>query len=97
MVIIKKTPQAEEDIYAIWHYIAIDQRSPNNADNHIRQLEVTMRTLAGSPLIGTRKDEYTIGILQFPFGNYLIFYFPLNNGIEVIRVLHAARNILDLF
>lgn len=97
MAIIKKTPQAEEDIYAIWHYIAIEQQSPINADRHIRQLEVTMNSLAHAPHIGTQKDEYIKDIHQFPFGNYLIFYFPLKNGIEIIRVLHGARDLPDLF
>ena len=31
------------------------------------------------------------------FDNYLIFYRPAENGIEIIRVLHAKRNIDSLF
>ena len=27
------------------------------------------------------------------FRNHLIFYLPIENGIEVIRVIHAARDI----
>lgn len=31
------------------------------------------------------------------FGNYLIFYRPIQNGIEVIRVLHGSRNLKKFF
>jgi toxin ParE1/3/4 len=27
------------------------------------------------------------------FRNYLIFYRPIDNGVEVVRVLHGARDI----
>jgi toxin ParE1/3/4 len=30
-------------------------------------------------------------------GNYLIFYRPLADGIEIVRVLHGARDIDSLF
>jgi toxin ParE1/3/4 len=31
------------------------------------------------------------------FERYLIFYRPLNDGIEVLRVIHGARNVEELF
>jgi toxin ParE1/3/4 len=31
------------------------------------------------------------------FGKYLIFYRPIKNGIEVVRVLHGARNLKKVF
>ena len=31
------------------------------------------------------------------FENYLLFYLPRENGIDVIRVLHTARDIDNLF
>jgi toxin ParE1/3/4 len=37
---------------------------------------------------------------RFPvsrFDNYLIFYLPHENGIDVIRVLHGARDLDRLF
>jgi len=33
------------------------------------------------------------GIRRAPHGNYLIFYRVLNGRIEIIHVLHAARDI----
>lgn len=31
------------------------------------------------------------------FGDYLIFYRPVDRGIEVVRVIHGARDIEALF
>ena len=31
------------------------------------------------------------------FPNHLIFYRPIESGVEVIRVLHASRDIESLF
>lgn len=32
------------------------------------------------------------GLRLFPLGNYLIFYLPEPEGIQVIRVIHGARD-----
>ena len=32
-------------------------------------------------------------IESFPVGNYIIFYLPLSDGIEVVRVLHGRQDI----
>lgn len=35
--------------------------------------------------------------VAIPCGHYLIFYLPLEDGIEVVRVLHGARDWEPLF
>ena len=30
---------------------------------------------------------------SFPFRRYVIFYLPLPDGIDVVRVLHSARDV----
>jgi toxin ParE1/3/4 len=37
------------------------------------------------------------GLRSFPFKDYLIFYVPLANGIEVVRVLRGRRDIKRIF
>ena len=34
---------------------------------------------------------------SLPFGRYVVFYAPTADGIDVIRVLHSARDIEGLF
>lgn len=33
---------------------------------------------------------------MFPVGNYLILYRPIEAGVEIVRVLHGARQWRDL-
>lgn len=36
-------------------------------------------------------------VRSFPFGRYVIFYLPIDDGIDVVRVLHSARDIDAVF
>lgn len=54
--------------------------------------------LAEMPRLGTvrRIRGRLKGMRSWPltsFGPYILFYFPVDTGIEVIRVLHAARDV----
>ena len=53
--------------------------------------------IADSPMIGRTREELAPGLRSFPVGNHVIFYRSVKNGIEVIRVLHGARDIEFLF
>lgn len=33
---------------------------------------------------------------RFPVGNYVIFYEPIAGGVKVARILHEARDLLEL-
>jgi len=43
------------------------------------------------------RDELAPGLRSLPVGNYVVFYRGREGGIEVIRVLHGARDIDALF
>ena len=43
------------------------------------------------------RKELTTDLLSSPFGRYVIFYTPVHNGIDVVRVLHGARDIDSAF
>ena len=45
------------------------------------------------PMMGRARDELAPGVRSFPFGRYVVFYLPLDGGIDVVRVLHGARDI----
>jgi toxin ParE1/3/4 len=60
----------------------------------IRSLVKAIRLLAQSPQLGHLRTDLTQLPLKFwPVFSYLIVYDPARRPIEVIRVLHAARNI----
>lgn len=45
------------------------------------------------PSIGRLHDELAENLRSFPVGRYVIFYLPLLDGIEIVRVLHSARDL----
>jgi len=49
--------------------------------------------LAANPLAGRTRDDLAPKIRSFPVGNYIIFYLPLSDGVEVVRVLHGRQDI----
>jgi len=53
--------------------------------------------LAENPKIGREHDELFLNLRSFPYKDYVIFYFPIENGVEIYRVLHGARDIESLF
>jgi toxin ParE1/3/4 len=88
---VNRTAAAANDLLDIWTYIAT--HSPGAANRVLRQIDQDCSLLAEFPDIGAHRDELAAGLRSFPRGNYVIFYRPVAGGIEVIRVLHGARDI----
>ncbi len=92
---IKKSPFAEKDLDEIWDYIARD--SPERATKFLRSLNEKLNRLSKNPLMGRARNEIDENLRSFPYGNYIIFYTPITNGIDVIRILHCARDYERIF
>lgn len=98
MSLLFVSQKAEEDIIDIWYYIAVENKSSLNADRFMDKIEKQLLFLADNPGIGTLKNQYRQGLYQFVFESYLIFYFTLDaGGIEVLRILHGARDLRKQF
>ena len=91
MAMVYILPKAEEDLVDIWLYIAED--SPQNADNFLDKLHERMDRLADFPEIGVSRPELPGEVKSFPVDRYLLFYRPVESGIELVRVLHASKDI----
>ena len=87
--------QAVADLEDIWSHIAQD--NPDAADHFIDLIEAGCRILAENPLMGRLRPELTPSLRSFPVGNYILFYMPLANGIEIVRVISGFRDIDVLF
>lgn len=90
MARILRRPAARDDLVAIWAYIAAD--SVHYADDTMDRIEQCLHILADGPRMGRSRPELRDGLRSFVIGNYVIFYEPLDDGIDVIRVLHGARD-----
>ncbi|HKW65231.1 MAG TPA: type II toxin-antitoxin system RelE/ParE family toxin [Candidatus Acidoferrum sp.] len=89
------TPQALDDLFEIWSYIAEDNAAA--ADYVEEAIYDACEFLARSPLAGRVRKDLTAHPVRFwlvpPFPNYFIVYDPGAKPLEVIRILHRARNI----
>jgi toxin ParE1/3/4 len=92
---IRISPRARSDLIEIWSYIAED--SVAHADVFIDKLYKTMQAIANRPGSGRRREELAPGILSFTFGRYIIFYRASLDAMEIVRVLHGARDIQTVF
>ncbi len=87
--------EARLDLEEIWLYIARD--NPEAADRLNRNIIQKFPFLAANPEVGRNRPELAPRLRSFPVNNYIIFFRPMENGIEIVRVLHGARDIPALF
>ncbi len=87
--------QARLDLKAIFHYIA--QENPDAAAQVLRMIDAKAHALVEMPHMGQSAEELTTGLRRFPAGSFVIFYRESSSGIEVVRVLHGARDIEAAF
>jgi toxin ParE1/3/4 len=95
MARIVRTRSAEADTRAISKRIAVD--NPQAAEQWLEGLDRTLALISSYPGMGEQVDQLDPGVRRHSFGSYLIFYVPIENGIELRRVLHDARRIDEFF
>ncbi len=89
------SPEARDDLAEIADYIAQD--SPAAARRVIRELKAAMERLAQIPAIGHLREDLTDEPLRFwPVYSYLIIYRPEDKPLQVVRVLHGARDVQSI-
>jgi toxin ParE1/3/4 len=89
------TPQATDDLLDIWSFIARDNLEA--ADRVETAVFRACDLLAGSPLAGRMRKDVTSLPLRFrvvhPYSNYLIVYDPEKKPLQIVRILHGARDL----
>ena len=89
------TPSAEQDVSDVWDYIAGD--SIEAADRVLEALERALHKLAKNPGIGHSREELADRRHRFfPVHSYLIVYRFETKPLQVLRVLHAARDVQSI-
>jgi toxin ParE1/3/4 len=91
MARVVRTRRARNDLAEIWLYVANDK--PAATDRLLDSINEACQLLAKQPGMGEARPELAAGLRCLPVGNYLTFYQPLPDGIEVVRVLSGARDI----
>lgn len=92
---VLRRPQAVGDVLEVWDFIAED--SLDQADAWVDRLDAALQRLATQPLMGRARPELADDLRSLPFESYVIFYLPIPDGVDVIRVLHSARDVDSAF
>lgn len=87
--------EAKNDINEILIFIAEDNIDAALLFN--ARLEETLNLLGQNPMAGRERNELREGLRSFPHGSYLIFYQLWAGKVAITRVLHAARDLDEIF
>ncbi|NJR37787.1 MAG: type II toxin-antitoxin system RelE/ParE family toxin [Leptolyngbyaceae cyanobacterium CSU_1_4] len=98
MAKVLTTTQAQRDLVQIW--ILLAERSGNElADQILDEIAELCKLLSQNPEMGRVRQEFSIPLRSFPVQNrpYVIFYNPVQLGIEVYRVLDGRMDLRRVF
>ena len=90
------TPAAEKDIGDIGNWI--NEENPRRAMTFMIELRGACDTIGDAPKGSIVVQRY-VGhdIRRKPYRDYLIFYRIKNGAVEILHVVHGARDYSDLF
>jgi len=87
--------EARQDLQGIHDYIAADDSAA--ALRLVERIGQSCQILAENPLIGVACEFLAKRLRMTVVGNYIIFHRPDDDGAEIVRVIHGARNWRRLF
>ena len=88
---------AEEDLASILDYISVDNHIA--AHKLLESFEDKLELLKDNPLLGKLPADETLkefGYRYLVVSSYLVFYVIRSHDVVVHRILHGARNYLEL-
>jgi toxin ParE1/3/4 len=91
---VVRSSAAEDDLIAIWQYIAKDNRAA--ASHMLRTLDRRIAELSRNPFAGECVEGRAPNMRRLVVKSYLIFYQVLDDSLRVVRVLHSSRQWEDL-
>ena len=100
-MLIEKKSQAKADLIEIADYIAMD--NPEAAESFLDAAEATFEFIASLPSVGRTfrfQSPAAEGMRVWRvegFERYLIVYRTVEDRIDIVRVLHTARDFPSLF
>ncbi len=90
-------PEAREDLTSISWYVLRESGSTEAADGVLDRLDDACQLLGRQPDMGQTRDELAPGIRSFAVGKYAVFYTSVKTGIEIVQIIHGARDIPAAF
>src|SRR5436309_3862651 len=95
MGLIRRTELSKLDYNRIYDYIAANNELA--ADQLLQTFDQKLELLSGMPGAGVARPDLGKNIRSWSVGNYLLLYRPIDGGIELLRVIHGARQVRRVF
>ena len=97
MGVYRLAAPAVQDLNDIWDYYN-DNAGAEQADSLIANIAERFQLLGDNPSIGVVRPELVPDIRSYatPGTQYLLFYFPRDHGVEIVRVLHGRRDLASI-
>ena len=89
-----RTRLARQDLIDIWRYVARDNLLA--ADSLLDRIDEACRSLADNPQLGPARADIRPGMRYCVVERYVILYRAIEGGVEVVRVVHGARDLFNL-
>jgi toxin ParE1/3/4 len=85
---------AASDLREIENYIS--KTSTTAARRVVTEIRAAIASLSASPGIGHRHEDLDGMIRVWPVYSYLIMYLPASNPLQVLRIIHGARDLREI-
>ncbi len=85
--------EVRRDLDEIWNYIGIENGNPVAARNFVERLFETFASLAGQPFLGEEREDLGANVRAFVVRPYVVLYRPHEKGVQIVQVVHSARDI----
>ncbi len=89
---IYQQPAAKQDLIDIWLY-TFHQWGEIQANNYLDALDQALLLLAEQPLICRERIEISPPVRIYHHAHHLVVYSVIDDGINIIRVLHENMDI----
>ena len=92
---VRFSDAAQSDLLDIVVFIARD--NPRAAEDWLAAIEERCRLLADHPLTGEPRPGFGVaGCRSVSAGAYVIFFRPMQSGVEIARIVHGSRDLGQL-
>lgn len=95
MVRLTVLPAARQDLIEIGDFIALD--NPQRALSFMAEIEARMIEVVQRPASFPSRNDLHEGLRTARHGRYLIFFLALPEEVQIVRILHGARDLPGIF
>ena len=89
------SPAAIQDLEEIEAHLASER--PSAVAGVLDAIESACKLVAEYPGVGRSREEVDEGVMSFPIGSYIIFYYLDDDPFGIARILHGSRDLPTAF